>query len=255
MPYLQYYITAKNKYDIHSPFLYEFLTEVLENNKEYEAYKEVNAIGNKLKRIESAIQVNDLGAGSSLNQSNYRSITDIYSNTAFKGKYGKLLYRVVKHYKPINIIELGTGLGIAASYMAKGNESCKIISVEGDKAIITEANKVFSELGINNVQLINASFDEVLPEILAKVDTVDLALIDGNHQYSSTIKYYNLLADKIKNNTILVFDDIRWSREMHNAWLDIIKDQRISLSLDLYKIGIVFFRKEIHIKQHYAIRF
>jgi hypothetical protein len=42
---------------------------------------------------------------------------------------------------------------------------------------------------------------------------------------------------------------------MEGAWEKICKDDRVTLSIDLFFIGLVFFRKEFREKQHFVIRY
>ena len=255
LPYTKYYFTAYTKYDVHSPFLYNFITEVVEDKSHYEAYDELKKLFSELDSNNSILDIEDLGAGSTYGASKNKTVAKIFNNTAFKGKYGKLLFRIVNYYKPSTILELGTGLGIAASYMALANAQANITTIEGSAAIAHVTKEIFASLDIENIRLIEGDFDKVLPNFIEQHNSIDLALIDGNHKYASTFKYFNQLLQLCHNNTIIIFDDIRWSNEMLQAWQEIVQHSSVTLSLDLYKIGIIFFRKEFKIKQHFVIRY
>jgi predicted O-methyltransferase YrrM len=90
--------------------------------------------------------------------------------------------------------------------------------------------------------------------VVRGLSTVDFAFIDGNHRKEPTEKYFNELLAKTNNDSILVFDDIHWSREMEAAWDTIKNSPAVTCSIDLFFIGIVFFRKEFKEKQHFKIR-
>lgn len=255
LPYLKYYFASSTKYDVHSPFLYDFITKVLEDKTDYKAYVNIKQLCNTLSSNNDSITVEDFGAGSVFRNAKQKKVSALLKNTAYNGKYGKLLFRIAQYYKPENIIELGTGLGVATAYMALANSATTIITVEGSTAIANIAKENFKKLNITNIEVINAKFDDVLLEILQKRQKIDLVFIDGNHQQESTIKYFNAILPYCHNNTIVIFDDIRWSNGMFNAWQEIIKNKQITLSLDLYKTGIVFFKSEIKVKQHFFIRY
>jgi predicted O-methyltransferase YrrM len=255
LPYIKYYFTAATKYDVHSPFLFNFITEVVEDKKHYEAYDTLEKLFSELDNNNTILEIEDLGAGSTYGMSTKKSVAQVFNNTAFKGKYGKLLFRIINYYKPSEILELGTGFGIATSYMALANTQASITTIEGSATIAKVTKCVFASLDLNNISLIEGDFDLTLPAFIEQHKSIDLALIDGNHRYESTVKYFQQLLPLCHNNTIIIFDDIRWSAEMLQAWHDISEHTSVSLSLDLYKIGIIFFRKEFKVKQHFAIRF
>jgi predicted O-methyltransferase YrrM len=84
---------------------------------------------------------------------------------------------------------------------------------------------------------------------------IDLAFIDGNHRKEPTLRYFETILPKTHEGSCIVFDDIHWSSEMEEAWELIRKDERVKLSIDLFFIGIVFFRTEFREKQHFSIRY
>lgn len=251
--YIDYRIYSKTKYDIHSPFLFDFITKVLDDKNTYDAYALVDRYKNQLKKNKQLIEVIDYGAPSKYSNQNKILVHKMASNTAIHNKYGKLLFRMVKYYQPKTIIEIGTGLGISTAYMAAANQHEDFFTLEGNPSLLEINTHNFKNFKFNNVNFLLGNFNKILPEILASIQNIDFAFIDGNHQKEATIRYYNLLKSKCNNNSILIFDDIRWSDEMYEAWQEIIQDNDVTLSLDLFRMGIVFFRKEIHKKQHYAI--
>ena len=162
---------------------------------------------------------------------------------------------MIDYYGPKQIIELGTSLGITTAYLASANPAAKVTTFEGSNAIAKIAGHNHQLLGLTNVDLIEGNFDEQLPLWLAQNKSVDFAFIDGNHAFKPTMAYFEALLDVVEDHSILVFDDIHWSKEMEGAWAQISAHSRVTLSIDLFFIGIVFFRKEFAQKQQFSIRF
>ncbi len=108
---------------------------------------------------------------------------------------------------------------------------------------------------MKNIEAVIGNFDETLQPTLSAIENVDLAFIDGNHRYEPTIKYFEKILPKLKENSIVVFDDIHWSKEMEQAWNEIIQHNAVTLSIDLFFIGIVFFRKDFKEKQDFVVRY
>ncbi|MBL0270361.1 MAG: class I SAM-dependent methyltransferase [Chitinophagaceae bacterium] len=256
LKYLRYYLGASNGkgHGLHSPFVFDFVTNVLNDRQTYPAYATVESLRSRLLKDQRVLPVLDLGAGSGLNQSNERKIAAIASHAAKPKKLGQLLYRMVQYYQPQTLIELGTSLGITTAYLAKAAPAAQLMTIEGSPAIAETAAVNLKELAIENVKLITGNFDDQLPVVLESLSGVDFAFVDGNHREQPTIQYFEALLKKVQNNSILVFDDIHWSREMESAWETIRKHPAVRCTIDLFFIGIVVFRQEFREKQHFVIR-
>jgi predicted O-methyltransferase YrrM len=257
LKYLQYYFTASNSkgHGMHSPFVFEFITKILNEKTVYPAYEKVEALRNQLLNNNTVLEVDDFGAGSVVDKKNKRTISSIAKNAAKPKKFGQLLFRMVKHYQPKTVLELGTSLGITTSYLSFAKPDARLITMEGSKEIAEVAKKNFKDLEIRNAEIVDGNFDNTLSSVVCELSPVDFAFIDGNHRKEPTERYFKDLLAKTNNDSILVFDDIHWSNEMEAAWETIKKDAAVTCSIDLFFIGIVFFRKEFKEKQDFVIRF
>lgn len=255
--YIHYYRTAANGkgHGVHSPFVFEFIIKVLNDNRHFYAYEQVEALRQLLLNDKTVLEVEDFGAGSALNKTNSRSVADIARHAAKSKKYAQLLFRIVNHYQPVNILELGTSLGISTAYMAMANTKAAVVTGEGSKAIATQALHNLRKLGLQQVTLIPGNFDDILPQMLAKLPAVDLAFIDGNHRLEPTVRYFEQLLPAINDMSIVILDDIHWSEGMEQAWQQVKEHPAVTLSIDLFFIGLVFFRKDFKVKQHFTIRY
>lgn len=255
--YLRYYLTAQNSkgHGIHSPFVYRFVREVLNNRAPIEAAAQIEALRKELLHDKRQLTVDDFGAGSVSGMRKQRSISQIAANSLKPPKYARLLYRMVQYFQPEKIIELGTSLGITTAYMASAAQQAQLVTLEGAGNIAAVAAENFRKLSLYNVQSVVGRFDEVLPEILQQIKQIDFAFIDGNHRYTPTMDYFHLLRQHSHHQTVLVFDDIHWSSEMEKAWKDIQQHPDVTLTLDLFFLGIVFMRKEQLQRQHFILRF
>lgn len=254
--YLKYYFTASNGkgHGIHSPFVFEFIKFVLNDKKKYPCYDEIESKRKKLLSAESVIEVEDFGAGSGIIKTKKRVIKKIAASSLKPKKYAQLLHRMVKYYAPNQVVELGTSFGITTSYLASADTNKKVTSFEGSTKIAAIARQNFDELQLNNIQLITGDFATTLPVFLEKETAVDFIFIDGNHRKKPTIDYFNQFIENV-NPVILIFDDIHWSSEMEEAWEEIKVHESITVSIDLFFIGIVCIKKELLVKQHFKIRF
>jgi len=257
LKYLQYYFTASNGkgHGMHSPFVFEFIAKILNDKTIYPEHEKVEKLRSQLLNDNTVLEVEDFGAGSIVDKKNKRSISSIAKNAAKPKKFGQLLFRMIKHYQPAAILELGTSLGITTSYLSLAKTDGRLITMEGSKEIAEVTKRNFRNLEIRNIEIVEGNFDNTLSSVVRGLSTVDFAFIDGNHRKEPTERYFKELLAKTNNNSILVFDDIHWSREMESAWETIKKDAAVTCSIDLFFIGIVFFRKEFKEKQDFVIRF
>ena len=261
--YLHYYLASANGkgHGIHSPFVFEFITKVLNDKTKYPDYKQVETLRQQLLKNETLLAIDDPGAGSSISKTNRPTVASIAKNAAKSKKFGQLLYRIVKYYQPETILELGTSLGITTSYLATANPKASVITIEGAKAVAAVAIENFKTLKLQNVKLVEGNFDDTLLPVIGQENpeqgrrTVNFAFIDGNHRRDPTERYFEQILSKTNYDSILVFDDIHWSREMEQAWETIKSNEAVRCTIDLFFIGIVFFRQEFKEKQHFSIRF
>ncbi len=255
--YLRYYVSANNGkgHGVHSPFVFDFIQHVLNDDRFFYAYQPIENL-RKLMLVDSRVlSVEDFGAGSRVNKTHQRTVSSIAKSSLKPAKYGQLLFRIIDHYSPEYLLELGTSLGITSSYLAMANSSASLTTMEGSTAIASVAKENFQKLGIKNVRLIEGNFDHTLSAWLENKPKIDFAFIDGNHQYAPTVDYFKKILPLTDEYSILIFDDIHWSKGMEQAWNEIKQDSSVTLSIDLFFIGLVFFRKEFKVKQDLSIRF
>jgi predicted O-methyltransferase YrrM len=254
--YLIYRFHAKNRYDIHSPFVYEFMTKVLNNRKKLKSYREIEMMRKELNKNQDLIDVTDFGAGNKRGDSGMvrRKINSLASDSAVRPRYGQLLLRISEWLRPKTILELGTSLGFGSMYLAQGAPGASITTIEGSPAIAARAKKNFEHLRASNIRLMVGRFDDILPELLKESDDFDLVYIDGNHQYKATLLYFNMLHKRIRDNSLIIFDDIHWSMDMEKAWSEICSRPEVTVSIDLFQFGLVFFSKRLS-KQHFILKF
>jgi predicted O-methyltransferase YrrM len=255
--YAKYYFTAANSkgHGTHSPFIFEFITKTLNDKNHYHAYSRVEGLRKKLLQDQTLLTVEDFGAGSGMDKTNQRTIASIAKNAAKPKKYARLLYRIANYYQPATMLELGTSLGISTSYLSLACPQSRIYTLEGSAAVAEIARRNFKQLELDNILLTEGNFDKTLSAVLKGIATAGLVFIDGNHRQEPTERYFKQLLPLVNSDTIFIFDDIHWSREMEAAWNTIREHPSVRCSVDLFFIGIVFFRAEFREKQHFTIRF
>lgn len=255
--YLRYYINASNGrgHGIHSPFVFDFITNILNDKRDFYAYGRVEQLRAALAADTSLLEVEDFGAGPAGGRKKQRRVKDIVQTAVKPRKYGQLLFRMAAYYRPHYILELGTSVGITTSYLALADNRAIVTTVEGSAAVAELARENFKKLGLSSVALYNRPFEECLPRIIQHHPHLDFVFIDGNHRKEPTLDYFQRLLPAMQENSVIVFDDIHWSKGMESAWEAVKAHPKVMLTIDLFFIGLVFFRKEFKVKQDFTIRF
>ena len=240
---------------MHSPFVFNFILNVLNNKSGYTPQPEIEELRKKLLSDKKLIEIEDLGAGSRSGTTQKKSVAHIAKSALKSKKYAQMLYRLARHYQPQSIVELGTSLGLTAAYFSEACPAADITTIEGSRSIFSLARENLAGLCCENVESVHGNFDVVLRDVLAKHKSVDLAYIDGNHRYEPTMNYFSQFLKKSHSGTILVFDDIHWSEEMEKAWKEIKEHPSVQYTIDIFFLGFVFFREEFKVRQHFVVRF
>lgn len=248
-----YFLNAVNQHSLQSPFIYELYTKVIKSEKLNGDFTEIELIRDALTKNNTRIELKEFGAGSKKSKKNIRSIRDISSSGLTSPKYSALFYRLIKHFHMRQIVELGTSFGVNTLYLAK-YEATKVTTFEGDPSIVDVAQTNFNQQQAHNIKVIQGDIDHTLSSFLDGSIRPDLVYIDANHRYEATMKYFNAILHNKHDETVIIIDDIKWSKPMQQAWKKIINHPEVTISIDLNKCGILFFKPDF-IKQHYVLAF
>ncbi len=254
--YFNFRLNSKPKggHGIHSPFVYDLYTNVIGRDTREAIFEHIEAYRRELVRSNIPIIRTSFGAKVySCLSGKETTLARVARDSSVPPYMGRLLYRLASHFQPKTIVELGTSLGISTLYLASGSAGSSIVTVEGDPTLANIAASRFRQLGLGRIEVRNGDFDLELPGIL-DLSSPGVVFVDGNHSYEATIRYFEQIASKAVDESVIVIDDINWSHEMESAWAEICHDRRVSVSIDLFRCGIVFFRKGIA-KQHFRLRF
>lgn len=243
---IKYCIKSKTIYLIHSPFVFSMLKTVFSKKNYFVQWEKIERLHRQLKNSKEHVELIDFGAKGKEDGSvtNIYSISKLARQSAIPKKQGRILTGIVAYFQPKTILELGTSLGFGTAYLSCEQKEGQTITIEGSPKIAKYAKKNFETLSLNNVHQVVGSFDSVLSDVLKSIEELDLVYIDGNHTFNATIRYFEQCLLYANNNTIFIFDDIHWSPEMTQAWETIKNHHRVTVTMDFYRMGCVFLRKE-----------
>lgn len=239
------------------------VTKCFYDKKNYQEYSVLQNYRNSLLENKNTIDVTDFGVGSKVFKSNTRAINLIAKNAGISSKRAELLFRVVHYFQPNEILEIGTSLGLATSALSLGLEAktnraklnlkANITSLEGCPKTLHQCQLQFQKFNFKNVEFVNTKFEDYLKTYNLKPTTYNLIYFDGNHSKNATLEYFELLLPTITNDSVWIFDDIHWSQDMEEAWEIIKNHPKVTVTIDTFQWGFVFFRIEQE-REHFVIR-
>ncbi|HPW98175.1 MAG TPA: class I SAM-dependent methyltransferase [Flavobacterium sp.] len=251
--YLNFLWNSTNQHGVHSPFVFNLVTKCFYDKKQYPEYSIIKKYRNSLLENKKFIEVTDFGAGSRVFKSNKRQISKIANTAGISPKRAELLFRITNYFQPESVLEIGTSLGLATSALSLGNESAKITTLEGCPKTQEIAKFQLENSKFQNIKFVTTKFEEYLSIYNLQPTTYNLIYFDGNHSKKATLEYFELLLQTIANETVWIFDDIHWSKEMEEAWEIIKNHPKVTVTIDTFQWGIVFFRSE-QVKENFIIR-
>lgn len=249
--YLNYWLDSVNEHSLHSPFLYDLYTKVI--NVEPSPELDIEKLRVDLLKTHREIEVQDLGATSKHFSSGKRKISEIAETSVSSMRLSSLYLRLAEYAEAKTIAELGTSFGLNTLYLAK-KKGVKVYTFEGLESIAEVAEDTFKFAAAKNIELIKGNINSTLYSTLSRIPKIDFAFIDANHQYEATLKYFEELLMKVHHKSILVIDDIHGNPGMSKAWKEICRHDLVHTTLDLYRCGILFFDPSLT-KQHVVLRF
>jgi predicted O-methyltransferase YrrM len=254
--YLKYKLLSRHKkgHGIHSPFIFDLVSRVFRNKIDPRIVLTVETTRQKMIADRRSIKVHDLGSRSEFSGNTEKKVSYIARKSPVSSKYGAFLSNMATEFGRPFMLELGTSLGISTMYMAASCEDSLISTIEGSSEIAAIARQNFTDAGLSNITLLEGSFDEVLPRFAAAKVKPGLIFIDGNHRKEPVLKYFNDLAMISDSSTVIIIDDINYSKEMAEAWEEIKQNEKVSVTIDIFRMGILFFREGINHKD-YIIRY
>lgn len=242
---------------IHSPYLFRLVRFVLRDKNAYYCFGDIERRREYLLACPDELDVVDYGSrGSKEGKQVRRKINEIAAGHLESAKMGQLLFRLVnfmgqEEKRPLEILELGTSLGITTAYLSSADSHNHVVTLEGSEAVWQVARGVWRALRLKNIESKVGNIDDTL--YLYAREKLDLAYVDANHTYEATMRYADYLLPRMHEKGVLVIDDIHYSEEMERAWTALKNDSRVTTSMDLYHMGLLFVDTH-YLKRHYRIR-
>ena len=256
--YIRHRLTAWNTTGegIHSPYLFCLVRFVLRDKNAYYCFADIERRRELLLACPDELEVTDYGSqGSQEGKVVHRRVCDIAKHHLERPTIAQMLFRLVNFTaeeagRPLEILELGTSLGVTTAYLASADSRNRVTTLEGSGAVLKIAQGVWRALRLENISWCEGPIDDTLYTIAREKE--DVVYIDANHTYEATMRYAQYLLPRLTEKGVMAIDDIHYSAQMERAWAELKADARVTTSMDLYDVGLLFVDPH-YLKRHYRI--
>jgi predicted O-methyltransferase YrrM len=248
--FLKFYWHAVTKYQLHSPFVFELANAVLEDDRWYYAFRDVERVRGKMLESAVKLEVTDFGTGKT---KRHASVRQVVRQSSSSPRQGQMLFRLANWASPKTMLELGTSLGVGTMYLASGMRSARFVTLEGCADFAQVARTNLEILDLKNVEVVAGGFEKTLPQVLQNLQKLDFVFLDGNHRPEPTLRYFESCLPFSHEKTVFVFDDAYWSPDMTQAWEQIKQHPRVTSTVDFFDLSLAFINPEFREKQHFKI--
>lgn len=221
-------------FGVHSPFAYDLITSVIEEQNRYYSY---NAIETFLRKILYP----------------HLSSDKLAIQKRIEKKKSTLLFRLINRFKPKTVLEIGTSWGISTLYMSAPYSGIRQICIEPDEVVAALTKEVLQNAS-SGVRLISGSFSSLPQKEIKALSPVDFVLIHASRNALPVEDTIRQISPFLSTEAVVVVDGIRRNDNRQQEWSRAIGYQGVTVSMDLYDIGLLFFYPKLN-KQHYIVSF
>lgn len=219
-------------YGVHSPFVYNLITKVIEERCPYYHFSDIELLRKQLR---------------------LHPLAGFATGKAIRPKQGALLFRLANYFRPRNILQIGASAGLSTLYLTSYAQGLRCVTLEKVPAYALVAREVYRKGARTPIELHIGNYEALLPGILKKMKTLDFVFFNTPDEDSSLYLFETCMA-YARAETVFVFQGIKTNRGMRELWKTICASPSVTVTLDLYSMGIVFLNKKLH-KRNYSVYF
>lgn len=222
---------CRGGYGIHSPFVYDLITSVIEEKKRYYCYEQYNLVRLQLMQDKRKVTV----------RNRTMSIKKAIETCCFTEAENRLLFRLANRFQPETILLVGSNFGLTPLHLTAYSKDSTCVVVEPEPSIAAIANDYLEKYALASIVLRNSLID--IPE---RLDFVVWSYPIDSIPLEPFLSYMNV-------NSVMVVYGINDSQNNKERWRQICIHPQVTVTIDFLRIGIVFFNPRYHQKTYKSI--
>ena len=246
--YVNFIFSATNQHGVHSPFVYQLVTKCFYNRKNRPEYRKIGEYRKDVFQEKQQLHIQP--NCSTFFKANTYKISKLAKIYAPSWKRSKFLTRLTNYLNCKSVLEIGTQMGIRTSCFAS-HKNCDVITIDNCEETQKIAREKLKKHHFSTIKFCLQEFTQ--QEILVDQKKIDCIYIGNTRKKQSTLHLFEEALKKVHNDSVILIEGLHWSKDMNQAWKEIKENKQVSVTIDTFYLGLVFFRKE-QAKEHFKIR-
>ncbi|MCC8170698.1 MAG: SAM-dependent methyltransferase [Parabacteroides sp.] len=238
-------------FDVHSPFVFNLITKVIEERHSYYRFDTIESERRKLLYCPDRVEYPDRRRKNRLRTC---TVAELVQCEAITRKKGMLLFRLVTYFGSRNIVQVGTEAGISTLYLTSYAAGLACVALEASPRLAGIAGKLLNKQGRNPVDIRTGDYAALLPAALGGLPQVDFVFFNTAHEGLRNSLFFREAVTYVHPGTVFVFDGISNGKEMKAFWKEVRANPAVTVSIDLDSMGLAFFDPKLY-KRNYIVYF
>lgn len=245
------FVRYRRGFGVHSPFVFNLITKVIEEKCLYYSFYDIELVRRQFFFRQELIAYPD-----SRQKGLFRQCTvgGIVRREGIRPAHGALLFRLANYFKPQHILQVGASVGLSTLYLTSYAKGLKCIVLENVPAFADIARQVFDKAGCTSVELRVGAYKALLPAALEEMKRPDFIFFNALEDETDAAELFNQCLAHVHNDTVCVCAGIQTTPRMRAFWKTVCGLPEVTVTLDLYSVGIILFNKKLH-KRNYIVYF
>jgi predicted O-methyltransferase YrrM len=229
-------IRYRKGFGVHSPFVYNLITKIIEDKSAYYVFDDIEKFRNRLL--------------SEKNETGRITLEETQSRN-----YGAILFRLAHFFRCQTIVEIGSSTGIMGLYLATASRAqSRCYLLEERENVLQTLHQWALAHDLQHIYCITGQYKETIQSLSLRMQKADLIFINQPSDSMDVEAVISLCRPLIGKQSILILNDIVRNKEVKTVWQTLKEHPQSRVMLDLYELGIVFFDDKLP-KRYYKSYF
>lgn len=236
-------------YGVHSPFVYALITKVIEEQHPYYCYQDIDKLRKQYLFRTDAVTYPDRRGS---NRQHRVPIGRLLKREAITARKGMLLFRLANYYKPVHLLQIGSSYDFSAVYLSAYAKGLSFHVLEAVSAFVPVSREMYGKAAFNPITLHTGDYETTLPGVLKDLRSVDLVFFNTCHEQNDPVRLFRECIKQASPQAIFIFNEIKSNRLMRACWQEVCASSGVTVTVDLYTIGIAFCDPKLHKRTYKA---